>query len=126
MAPMTNRVKLWRLFYGITIETSEFAFDVKYSVLCVADKPKEVGVSCVTDETEEVGEPCVTDKTEEVGVPYITVKTEEVSVPCVTDENGPIGEASDTDGIKEDNSCATVKTEEDSHSLLIVLWRARK
>ena len=29
MALMTNRVKVWKFFYGLIIETSNFAFEVK-------------------------------------------------------------------------------------------------
>ena len=28
MAPMTNRVKVWKYSYGLNIETNNFAFDV--------------------------------------------------------------------------------------------------
>ena len=29
MAPMTNKVKVWKYFQGLTIETNNFAFQVK-------------------------------------------------------------------------------------------------
>ena len=29
MAPMSNRVKVWKYFQGLTIETNNFAFEVK-------------------------------------------------------------------------------------------------
>ena len=34
MAPMTNRVKVWRYFEGLTTENNNFAFEVKVT-LCL-------------------------------------------------------------------------------------------
>ena len=32
MAPKTNRVKVWKYFQGLTIETSNFAFEVQFEL----------------------------------------------------------------------------------------------
>ena len=63
MAPMTNRVKVWRYFLGLAIETSNFTFEVKV-ILGLESTHLESWATRMDEQTDEQKKPGI-----EVGAP---------------------------------------------------------